>query len=107
MKKTKFELKKYNEERNAIIKEIKDFNTPVGELPLQKYKYISNDKTIYIYQNDENQVINFWIYRGYEASVELIYSSGGKEIIYNNIDSNYIKQIKELKDNWYYVEISY
>lgn len=24
MKKTKFELKKYNEERNAIIKEIKD-----------------------------------------------------------------------------------
>lgn len=107
LEKTEFELKKYNEERNAIIKEIKDFNTPVGELPLQKYKYISNDKTIYIYQNDEKQVINFWIYRGYEASVELIYSSGGKETIYNNIDSNYIKTIKELKDNWYYVEVSY
>lgn len=53
---------------------------------MPKYKYVSSDGEIYVYQNDENgTVIGFWILRGMlSGSVELIYSEGEENLIREN-----------------------
>lgn len=52
-------------------------------------------------------MISFWIYRGVlSGNVELIYSSGGKNLIYEIKNNSEIVKIVELDENWYYVESS-
>ena len=104
IEKTKYELKKYEDERNIIIEEVKNTTYNKENITLDNYQYVSNDKSIYIYQNDTEQVIGFWIYRGYETSVQLIYTSKDENLIYNSIDKNNIMKMEKLKDNWFYIE---
>ncbi len=76
-------------------------------LPM-RYNHVSSDGNIYVYQNDEEQLISFWVFRGMlSGSVELIYSSKDISLIYAN-DSIYpITHIEELKEHWYLVETDY
>ena len=79
-----------------------------AKLP-KKYKYLSSDGEIHIYQNNESgQQISFWVIRGFlSGSEELMYSSGGGELIYKNKTGHPIKSINKIKGNWYYVVTDY
>lgn len=111
--KTNLELKLYNDEREEIIEMIKNKDLVADEhgnakLP-KDLKKTSTSGEISIYQNDENgQVIGFWIFRGMlSGSTELIYSSNGEELIRKNEAISSITSIEKLKDNWYYVITDY
>lgn len=112
--KVRIELNMYEEERLEIIDLIKkdeliakDENGNI-ELP-RKYKKYSTSGEITIYQNNnDGQVIAFWVFRGMQSgSVQLIYSTGGKELIKNNEKGHHITNIEKLKDNWYLVYTEY
>lgn len=111
--KTKVELAFFENDRNEIIKMLKDKEiTPDkygnAKLP-NKYKKISTSGEVYIYQNDDNgMVIGFWIFRGMmSGSTELIYSTGGENLIRENENGHPIVSINKLKENWYYVKTDY
>lgn len=109
--KTKIELDKYMDERLEIIEMVKNNELEYyfeKNIKLPKYKNVSQDGEIYVYQNDEEQVIGFWVFRGMQSgSTELIYSSKGEELIKENETGHPIIEIKKLKDNWYYVITDY
>ncbi|MBR5093833.1 MAG: hypothetical protein IK095_01935 [Oscillospiraceae bacterium] len=75
------------------------------DLPMG-YRRLSSDGQVFLYENDENgQVVCFWVFRGMlSGSFELIYSSGGEELIRANEKKIYVVRIEKLKENWYYVE---
>lgn len=109
--KTKVEFTLYKKQRNIIIEKVKNneftyyFDKNI-KLPI--YKYVSSDGEIYVYRNDEEQIISFWIFRGISSgNVELIYSSAGEDLIYDIKNNSEIIKIIELEENWYYVEGRY
>ncbi len=109
--KTKVEFTLYKKQRNIIIEKVKNneftyyFDKNI-KLPI--YKYVSSDGEIYVYRNDEEQIIGFWIFRGISSgNVELIYSSDGEDLIYDIKNNSEIVKIIELEENWYYVESNY
>lgn len=109
--KTKVEFTLYKKQRNIIIEKVKNneftyyFDKNI-KLPI--YKYVSSDGEIYVYRNDEEQIIGFWIFRGISSgNVELIYSSDGEDLIYDIKNNSEIIKIIELEENWYYVESNY
>lgn len=111
--KVRLELKLYEEERLEIIKMIEDNKLKVDDLGNvklpNKYKKVSTSGEVAIYQNDEDgKVVAFWIFRGMlSGSVQLVYSTGGEEIIRSSEIEHPIVSIDKLKDNWYYVVTDY
>lgn len=108
--KTKVEFSLYRKQRERIIEKVKDNEFSYyfdKNIKLPMYKYVSSDGVIYVYRNDREQVISFLIYRGVlSGNVELIYSSGGENLIYEIKNNSEIVKIVELDENWYYVESS-
>lgn len=103
--KTKLELDLYMDKRLEIVKLIKDkeLDDKNRNIKLPKYKYVSQDGEVHVYQNNEEQVIGFWVFRGMlSGSVELIYSSSDEQLIKENEDID-VRAITELKEHWYYV----
>lgn len=102
----------YEKDRLEIIKMIKDNKLKSDEhgnttLP-QKYKKLSSSGEVVVLQNDEEQVIIFWIFRGMlSGSDELIYSTGGEKLIRKHEGGHPIISIDKLKDKWYYVKTDY
>ena len=111
--KVRFELNLYEEERLEVIKMIEDNKLKVDDLGNvklpNKYKKVSTNGEVAVYQNDEDgKVVAFWIFRGMQSgSVQLIYSTGGEELIRDNETGHPIVSIDKLKDNWYYVVTDY
>lgn len=111
--KVRLELNLYEEERLEIIKMIEDNKLKVDDLGNvklpNKYKKVSTSGEVAIYQNDEDgKVVAFWIFRGMlSSSVQLVYSTGGEEIIRSSEIEHPIVSIDKLKDNWYYVVTDY
>jgi len=109
--KTKIELSLYEKERSIIIEKVKnnEFSYYYDKnIKLPIYKSVSSDGEIYVYQNDDNQVISFWIFRGVlSGSTELIYTSTDEKLIYENKSRNLITKIIKLKEHWYYIETDY
>ena len=111
--KVRFELNLYEEERLEVIKMIEDNKLKVDDLGNvklpNKYKKVSTSGEVAVYQNDEDgKVVAFWIFRGMQSgSVQLIYSTGGEELIMDNETGHPIVSIDKLKDNWYYVVTNY
>ena len=110
----KYELNRFEADRLEIIRMIQtDQLRPkdeIGNVVLPAgYRRLSSDGEVFVYQNDENgQVIGFWVFRGMlSGSAELIYSSGGEEPIRANESGHPIRKIVRLKENWYYVETDY
>lgn len=81
---------------------------PLVTLPL-KYTYLSSDGTVYVYQNDENGVeVSFWEFRGMlSGSDEIIYASGGEQMIWDNESEHPIRIVRPLGGNWFYVATDY
>ena len=112
--KFKYELRKYEKPRLEIVDMINNGKLkPQDEngntvLP-NKYKKYSISGEVTIYQNDKNgQVIGFWIFRGMQSgSTQLMYSTGGEELIKANETGHPISKIEKLKDSWYYVVTDY
>lgn len=108
----KLELSAYEEERLQIIEMLENDafeydGTGNAELP-KGYKHLSSDGNIYVYQNNDEQVVSFWVFRGMlSGSVELMYSSQGEELIYANESGHPIAEIEMLKDHWYLVHTDY
>ena len=110
----KYELNRFESDRLEIVEMIKnDQLQPKDELgnvvlPVG-YGRLSSDGMVFVYQNDESgQVIGFWIFRGMlSGSVELVYSTGGEDLIRANESGHPITKIERLKENWYYVETDY
>lgn len=111
--KTNYELNSFEKARLEIIdkiiyNELKPDDFGNVKLP-KEYKKYSMSGEVTIYQNDEEgQVICFWIFRGMQSgSVQLMYSTGGEKLIKDNENGHPIINIERLKDNWYYVETDY
>ena len=110
--KMKLDLVRYDDERMEIIGKIKDGQLrprdSLGNVELPPgYKRISSSGEVFLYQNnEEGQVIGFWIFRGLsiDGSIQLIYSTGGEELIWENVYP--IETIEPVKENWYYVVTS-
>ena len=110
--KVNLELQLFDKARMHVIEMVKNdeiIPDRIGnaELPFG-FRHISSDGNIFIYQNDEEQVISFWVFRGMlSGSVQLIYSSKDENLIYDNEEGHSIESIEELKDHWYLVETDY
>lgn len=110
----KHELSRFESDRLEIVEMIKNDQLQpkdgIGNAVLPvRYRRLSSDGEVFIYQNDENgQVIGFWIFRGtLSGSVELVYSTGGEELIRANESGHAITKIERLKEYWYYVGTDY
>jgi hypothetical protein len=112
MAKVKTELTLFEKDRLQVIEQIADDQlTPDGYRNLQlprKYRRLSSDGTVHVYQNDEEQVICFWVFRGMlSGSVQLMYSSRDESLIWNNETVHPIESIEQLKEHWYLVNTDY
>lgn len=111
--KVRFELNLYEEEHLEVIKMIEDNRLKVDDLGNvklpNKYKKVSTSGEVAVYQNDEDgRVIGFWAFRGMlSGSVQLVYSTGGEQLIRSSEIEYPIVSIDKLKDNWYYVVTGY
>ena len=111
--KIKYELNLYEKDRLKVIDMIhkNELTTDeIGNVTLPtKYKKISTSGQIFVYQNnEEEQLIGFWAFRGIlSGSIQVIYSTGGEELIRSNLKAHPIISLEKLKDKWYYVETSY
>ena len=109
---TKIEFNHHLDKRMEVIDKIKNNELEIEngniELP-DEYKKVSIDGEVYVYQNDEQAtVISFWVLRmPLSGSLELIYSSGGEQLIRNNEKGHPIVSINKIKENWYFVETEY
>ncbi len=102
----------YEKDRLAVIEMVKDEELTVdsiGNAKLPKgYRRLSSDGEIFIFQNDEEQVVCFWVFRGMlSGSVQLIYSSQDEALIYANETGHPITSINKLKEHWYIVNTDY
>lgn len=112
MAKVNLELKLFDKQRNQIIEMVKNEeiipdNLGNAELPFV-FTHTSSDGNISVYQNDEEQVISFWVFRGMlSGSVELVFSSLDETLIYENVNGHFITSVEELKEHWYLVKTDY
>lgn len=112
MAKVRLELPLFEKDRLKVIEMIKNDNIIAdhlgnAELPTG-YGKLSSDGEIHIYQNDSEQVISFWVFRGMlSGSVELVYSSQDESLIYENESGHPIINITKLKEHWYLVRTDY
>ena len=104
----KLELNRFEADRLEIVEMIRTQQLQpydsIGNVELPAgYKRLSSDGEVFVYQNDQKgQVICFWVFRGMNSgSLELVYSSGGEELIRTN---EFVVNMEHLKENWYYVE---
>lgn len=111
--KVRLELNLYEEKRLEIIRMIEDNKLKVDDLGNvklpNKYKKVSTSGEVAVYQNDKDgKVIGFWVFRGMlSGSIQLVYSTGGEEMIRSSEIEHPIVSIDKLKDNWYYVVTDY
>jgi len=109
--KVNLELELYEKDRLEIVEMVKnnDIVESLGDVKLPKgYGKLSSDGNIYIYQKDSEQVISFWVFRGFlSGSVELIYSSKDEALIYKNETGHPITSVIKLKEHWFLVETDY
>ena len=112
MAKVNFELTLLEKDRLEIVEMIKDGKIVIDDLGNAKlpkgYGHLSSDGEIFVYQNDNEQVISFWVFRGMlSGSIELIYSSVDESLIYANESGHPITNVEKLKDHWYLVDTDY
>lgn len=112
MAKVKTELTLFEKDRLQVIEQIAEGRLVLdayGSVRLPwKYQRVSSDGTVHVYQNDEEQVICFWVFRGMlSGSVQLMYSSRDEELIWNNETVHPIESIEQLKEHWYLVNTDY
>lgn len=106
------EMQLFEKGRTQVVEMVKNGEILSGdwgnaELPL-RFTHLSSDGNIFIYQNDAEQIISFWVFRGMlSGSVELIYSSGDEKLIRENEPDHSIASIEKLKEHWYLVETEY
>ena len=106
------ELQLYDKVRTQIIEMVKRREITAdklgnAELP-SEFSQTSSDGHVFIYQNDEEQVISFWVFRGLlSGSIQLIYSSLDESLIYENETGHPIIGVEKLKEHWYLVETDY
>jgi len=109
--KSKLELSLYMEQRMHIIEKIKNNEFIYyyeNNIKLPVYNYVSSDGEVYVYQNDKDQVIGFWVFRGMQSgSTQIIYSSKDENLIYDNECGHTIEEIIKLEEHWYYVITNY
>lgn len=113
--KAKFDFKnnhnKYTEVINKIESgQLENINTD-GYVELdEKYKKLSITKNIKVNKINDEFTVCFWFYKGLmigDGSSMLVYSSDGNKTI---ADDNYfydIVYLKEIENNWYYVETEF
>ena len=107
--KINYNFKKYFNDRNYIVNQIKSGKLNISEdgsvLLTKKYKNVSCDGTARVFMNNKNQVLicfcqNIGIPQG---GSYLVYSSNGKDLIRSNMSQ--IENINKKNKNWYYVQL--
>lgn len=106
------ELKLLEKDRMQVLELIEEnqlLPDALGNVQLpRKYRKTSSDGTVYVYRNDEEQVICFWVFRGMlSGSVQLMYSSRDESLIWNNETVHPIESMEQLKEHWYLVNTDY
>lgn len=108
--KVKYELDRYEADRLKVVSMIADgqlMPDRLGnvDLPLGSRRVSASGQVLVLQNDEQGQVILFWIFRGMlSGSIELIYSTGGEEMIRASEEGPYITRIERLRDSWYYVE---
>lgn len=97
------------EKRTEVVNLIKEGKLVSGDnndikLP-KEYKNVSADGKVSVLKNDEdNQIIGFWISRGINTDGKLyIYSSKGKDAIIEEFGEEYCEVEHLYNDTWFYV----
>lgn len=97
------------EKRTEVVNLIKEGKLVSGDnndikLP-KEYKNVSADGKVSVLKNDEdNQIIGFWISRGINTDGKLyIYSSKGKDAIIEEFGKEYCEVEHLYNDTWFYV----
>ena len=104
----KLEMNNYEKERINIINKIRSGEISSNitiHLPKDENK-VATDGIVRVYMNNSNGVIvAFNIYYGgiFASDIEVIYSSSGIDGINSVTKNTRVKEIKKLKENWYYV----
>lgn len=112
MAKLKIEFPLYENERLQVVQMVANGEMDVdnignAELP-KEFNHLSSDGNIFVYQNDTEQVVCFWVFRGMlSGSKELIYCSQGEELIRKNETGHPIIEIEKLKEHWFLVGTDY
>ena len=113
--KAKFDFKnnhnKYTEVINKIESgQLENINTD-GYVELdEKYKKLSITKNIKVNKINDEFTVCFWFYKGLmigDGSSMLVYSSDGNKTIANDNYFYDIVYLKEIENNWYYVETEF
>lgn len=112
MAKVKTELYLLEKDRMQVVEMVQNGELAVDELGNAqlpaKYNMTSSDGSVFVYQNDEEQVVSFWVFRGMlSGSIELIYSSGDESLIYQKVSAHPIENVTKLKEHWYLVDTDY
>lgn len=104
----KLEMNNYEKERINIINKIRSGEISSNitiHLPKDENK-VATDGIVRVYMNNSNGVmVAFNIYYGgiFASDIEVIYSSLGIDGINSVTKNTRVKEIKKLKENWYYV----
>lgn len=101
--KTRFEFKKYLNDRIKLINNIKKEKITGGNIKLTgKYKKLASYRSVKIYENDASKIsISFVILSSsLSRNIELLYSNDIKNIL----EMQNVERILKIRDNWYYIE---
>lgn len=102
-----FEYNTYYDIRNQAVKDISNGKLKISEYNIvnlpKKYEKTSRNKIAKVYLNSaEDTLIGFYLACAfYENYSQIIYSSGGEELIKNNINNIY--EIEQKNENWFFV----
>ncbi|MBQ8901766.1 MAG: hypothetical protein IJY87_01705 [Bacilli bacterium] len=110
--KTKVELKLYADDRQTIVdmiikEELLMKENNVVELP-KKYKKLSTSGKVKVYDmQNEGILIGFWVSKCMLCSSSMVLYVSTKEDFNNSVLSKNISYLKEIDENWYYIETIY
>ena len=113
--KAKFDFKNNHDKYTEVINKIEsgqleNINTDDYVELDEKYKKLSITNNIKVNKINDEYTVCFWFYKGLmigDGSSMLVYSSDGIKTI---VDDNYfydIVYLKEIENNWYYIETKF
>lgn len=100
------------EKRIELVEKIK-----IGEIEVEEnnqinvpseYEGLADNDYIYVYLNEDNKILIAFLYKaGFpDEDQYLFYSSGGQELIEENLNKSLYESITKKDENWYFVQFN-
>ena len=88
------------------LKKISPIFSQVTKMPMVFCHEETMDDYIYVYLNEDNKILIAFLYKaGFpDEDQYLFYSSGGQELIEENLNKSLYESITKKDENWYFVQ---